>query len=659
MTFNYGREICGNLSTAQSREWLITNGIGGYGCGTISGVITRCYHGLLIAALNPPLKRTLLLSKLDETIQYDYQTYSCFTNRWFDGTISPQGYLNIESFRLEGTIPVWTFACGDALIEKRIWMQQGENTTYTRYTFKRGSKSLQLSIKALVNYRDHHGTTQSGQWKMGVEEVPQGLCVTPYPEATPFYLWVQGAEVTLNYHWHLGYDLSMERYRGLWDRDDHYNAATFNKTLEPGESLTIVASTNPQSSLDGKQALQERSEYEQGLLKRCSNFSVPWIKQLVLAADQFIVDRPSSHNPEGKTIIAGYPWFADWGRDTMIALPGLTLTTNRPDISHDILSTFAKYLDGGMLPNVFPDDNQTPQYNTVDAILWYFEAIRTYYTLTKDITLLKDLYPLLQEVIECHRQGTRYNIHLDSDHLIYAGQEGTQLTWMDAKVGDWVVTPRHGKPIEVNVLWYNALTIMIEIGDILGQPTGEYKTMASNSHAGFQRYWHPSLKYCQDILDSPNGHDKSMRPNQIFAVSLPHNKTTPPLLKPEQQKSVVDTVAKMLITSHGLRSLCATHHQYQGRYGGDQVSRDKSYHQGTVWAWLIGPFVEARWRVYGDRALANSFLEPMANHLNDGCVGSISEIFDGDAPMIPRGCFAQAWSVGEVLRVWAKINDPS
>ena len=196
MTFNYGREICGNLSTAQSREWLITNGIGGYGCGTISGVITRCYHGLLIAALNPPLKRTLLLSKLDETIQYDYQTYSCFTNRWFDGTISPQGYLNIESFRLEGSIPVWTFACGDALIEKRIWMQQGENTTYTRYTFKRGSKSLQLSIKALVNYRDHHGTTQSGQWKMGVEEVPQGLCVTPYPEATPFYLWVQGAEVT-------------------------------------------------------------------------------------------------------------------------------------------------------------------------------------------------------------------------------------------------------------------------------------------------------------------------------------------------------------------------------------------------------------------------------------------------------------------------------
>ncbi|MEA5508226.1 amylo-alpha-1,6-glucosidase [Crocosphaera sp. UHCC 0190] len=657
MTFNYGREICGNLNIAQSREWLITNGIGGYGCGTVAGVLTRCYHGLLVAALNPPLKRTLLLSKLDETIQYDYQTYACFTNRWFDGNVSPHGYLQIESFRLEGKIPVWTFACGDALIEKRIWMQQGSNTTYIRYHFKRGSKCLHLSIKALINYRDHHGTTQSGQWKMSVSEINQGVCVRAFPDAIPFYILAEGAEVSQNYHWHLGFDLAMERYRGLWDRDDHYNAATFNQTLQPGDSLTIVATTNPQSILTGHQALEERYDYEAALLNRCPSFSIPWMQQLVLAADQFIVDRPLSHNPEGKTIIAGYPWFADWGRDTMIALPGLTLTTGRPDIAHHILSTFAKYLDGGMLPNVFPDDNETPQYNTVDAILWYFEAIRAYYDSTNDIALLTHLYPLLQEVIDWHRQGTRYNIHLDSDHLIYAGQEKTQLTWMDAKVGDWVVTPRKGKPIEVNALWYNALIIMVEFSEILGHPSQEYQRMAQNTHKGFQRYWHPSLKYCHDVLDTPTGHDKSLRPNQIFAVSLPDSPAAPPLLKMEQQKSVVDTVAKTLVTSYGLRSLCPTHHQYKGHYGGDQVSRDGSYHQGVVWGWLIGHFVQAHWRVYGDRNLAKSFLEPMANHVNDACIGNISEIFDGDAPMTPRGCFAQAWSVAEVLRVWTKINE--
>ncbi|MEA5533364.1 amylo-alpha-1,6-glucosidase [Crocosphaera sp. XPORK-15E] len=657
MTFNYGREICGNLNIAQSREWLITNGIGGYGCGTIAGVLTRCYHGLLVAALNPPLKRTLLLSKLDETIQYNYQTYPCFTNRWFDGTVSPQGYLQIESFRLEGKIPVWTFACGDALIEKRIWMQQGSNTTYIRYTFKRGSKSLDLSIKALINYRDHHGTTQSGQWKMSVNEMAQGVCIRAFPDAIPFYIMAEGAEVSQHYHWHLGFDLPMEKYRGLWDRDDHYHAVTFNQVLQPGDSLTIIATTNPELILEGNQALQERYDYEAALLKRCPSFSLPWMQQLVLAADQFIVDRPLTLNPEGKTIIAGYPWFADWGRDTMIALPGLTLTTGRPDIAHHILSTFAKYLDGGMLPNVFPDDNETPQYNTVDAILWYFEAIRAYYESTGDIALLTHLYPLLQEVIDWHRQGTRYNIHLDSDHLIYAGQEKTQLTWMDAKVGDWVVTPRKGKPIEVNALWYNALIIMVEFSEILGQSSQEYQRMAQNTHKGFQRYWHPSLKYCHDVLDTPTGHDKSLRPNQIFAVSLPQTNTAPPLLKMEQQKSVVDTVAKTLVTSYGLRSLCPTHHQYKGHYGGDQVSRDGSYHQGIAWGWLIGHFVQAHWRVYGDRTLAKSFLEPMANHLNDACIGNISEIFDGDAPMTPRGCFAQAWSVAEVLRVWRKIHE--
>ncbi len=657
MNFNYGREICGNLALGSSREWLITNGIGGYGCGTISGILTRCYHGLLIAALKPPLKRTLLLTKLDETINYHDQIYQLTTNRWTDGTISPHGYLYLENFHLEGTIPVWTYACGDALIEKRIWMAQGENTTYIRYTLKRGSASMQLSLKAFVNYRDHHGTTQSGEWQISVDEIEKGVSIQAFQEATPFYLFSDSGEVSRNYQWHLAFDLAMEHYRGLWDRDDHYHGATFKTILDPGTSLTIVASTDRHPNLDGKTTLEKQYYYEQQLLNSCPPSDPHWIKQLVLAADQFIVDRPLTDNPDGKTIIAGYPWFADWGRDTMIALPGLTLTTGHPKVAHHILSTFAKYLDQGMLPNVFPDDGETPHYNTVDAILWYFEAIRAYFVATKDTELISYLFPLLQEVIDWHRQGTRYQIHLDDDGLIYAGQEGCQLTWMDAKVGDWVVTPRIGKPIEVNTFWYNALIIMIELAEILGQSSSDYQQMAQKTYQGFQRFWQSSLGYCADVLDTPTGDDYSLRPNQIFAVSLPKSQTLIPLLDTDQQKAVVDIVGQTLVTSYGLRSLSSHHPQYQGKYGGDQVARDGSYHQGIVWGWLIGHFVESYYQVYGNKSQALSFLKPMANHLNNGCIGSISEIFDGDLPLTPRGCFAQAWSVAEVLRVWREISE--
>lgn len=656
MNFNYGRDICGHLTLASSREWLITNGIGGYGCGTISGMLTRCYHGLLIAALKPPLKRTLLLTKLDETLQYCDRVYQLTTNRWSDGSISPRGYLYLENFCLEGTIPVWTFACGDALIEKRVWMEQGANTTYIQYQFKRGSASIDLTLKAFFNYRDHNGTTQSGDWQIAVEEVDRGVGIQAFPEATPFYLFTDSGEIFPNSHWHLAFDLAMERYRGLWDRDDHYQGATIQTILNPGDSITIIASTDRYPNHNGKIALEKRYHYQQELLKNYPSSDPPWIKQLVLAADQFIVDRPLTDNPDGKTIIAGYPWFADWGRDTMIALPGLTLTTGRPEIARQILSTFAKYLDGGMLPNVFPDQGETPQYNTVDAILWYFEAIRAYYTATEDKELIAQLFPLLQEVIDWHRRGTRYNIHLDEDGLIYAGEAGSQLTWMDAKVGDWVVTPRQGKPVEVNALWYNALVIMAYFAEILQQPTAEYQQMAEHTHQGFQRFWEPSLNYCYDVLDTPEGDDSSLRPNQIFAVSLPKFKTTTPLLNHQQEKAIVDIVARELVTSFGLRSLSPNHPHYQGHYGGDQVSRDGSYHQGIVWGWLIGHFVDSYWKVYHDISGALSFLKPMANHLDDACIGSISEIFDGDLPLLPRGCFAQAWSVSEVLRVWREIS---
>ncbi len=376
-------------------------------------------------------------------------------------------------------------------------------------------------------------------------------------------------------------------------------------------------------------------------------------ERLVLAADQFIVRRSLPDDPDGRSVIAGYPWFGDWGRDTMISLPGLTLVTGRHDVAARVLRTFARFVDRGMLPNRFPDEGETPEYNTVDATLWYFEAIRAYHAATDDDGLLGDLFPVLQEIVEWHRRGTRYHIQVDPDDgLLYAGEPGVQLTWMDAKVGDWVVTPRIGKPVEINALWYNALRSMADFARRLGEPLSPYEALAEQTVTGFARFWNQDTGYCYDVIHGPDGDDPALRPNQLFAVSLPHSP-----LSPSQQRAVVDVCARRLLTSHGLRSLARDDPAYIGHYGGDRRQRDAAYHQGTVWSWLIGPFVTAYLRVYDDRERARSFLQPFIHHLVDHGVGSISEIFDGDAPFAPRGCIAQAWSVGEVLRAWSAVGD--
>jgi predicted glycogen debranching enzyme len=355
---------------------------------------------------------------------------------------------------------------------------------------------------------------------------------------------------------------------------------------------------------------------------------------------------------DGRSVIAGYHWFSDWGRDTMIALPGLTLATGRPQIAESILRTFARYVDRGMLPNRFPDAGEAPEYNTVDATLWYFEAIRAYHALTADDQLLRELFPVLKEIIYWHRHGTRYRVHVDpADGLLYAGEPGVQLTWMDAKVGDWVVTPRTGKPVEINALWYNALRAMEGFALRLGRSSASYARAAERALHGFQRYWNDASGYCFDVLDGPQGNDPSLRPNQLLAVSLPHSP-----LGSAQQRAVVDTCSRRLLTSLGLRSLASEDADYKGHYGGDLRRRDAAYHQGTVWGWMIGPFVSAYLRVYRDPAAALTFLEPFAYHLLDHGLGSISEIFDGDSPFTPRGCIAQAWSVAEVLRAWREVS---
>jgi len=645
----FGREICGRLNVAETREWLVTNGIGGFAMGTVAGLLTRRYHGLLIAALDPPLGRTLLLVKMDEDVKYAGQQFALFSNRWADGTLEEEGVHHLERFHLEGTTPVWTFACGDALLEKRIWMQPGANTTYIQYRLARGSEPFELYSKVMVNHRDYHDTTILNEWDTGLEEVENGLRVTVFEGATPSYLLTADGNVWPDFTWYEDYFLSVEEQRGQNDVvEDHIHVGVFGTTLEPGESFTMVASVDPSPNLDGDAAYAERRAHERRLLARAATISPPAPPQLVLAADQFIVRRQTPVDEDGRTIIAGYPWFGDWGRDTMVSLPGLTVHTGRPEIAAKVLRTYARFVDQGMLPNRFPDEGDEPEYNTVDAAFWYFEAIRAYHEATGDDDLLRELFPLLEDIITWHRRGTRYNIGLDeADGLLYAGEEGMQLTWMDAKVDDWVVTPRIGKPVEVNALWYNALRAMAGFAQELGEMGSEYDEMAEQAQAGFDRFWNEEAGYCFDVLDGPDGNDGSLRPNQIFAVSLPHSP-----LSSQRQKAIVDVCARRLATSFGLRTLAADHPDFNGVYAGDQKQRDSAYHQGSVWSWLVGPFVTAHLRVYDDKATARSYLRPLIQHLVDHGVGSVSEIFDGDAPYRAHGCIAQAWGVAEVIRSW-------
>ena len=655
----FGRDICGDYESAAAREWLVTNGIGGYASGTISGALTRRYHGLLIAALKPPVDRRLLFTKLDETAYYDGEAFDLFANRWV-GTTDPQGYRYIEHFYLDGTVPVWNFAFADALLEKRIWMQQGANITYVRYQLQRGSYPIHLKFKALVNYRDHHGETQAGE-PMKIELVDHGVKVLAHDGAVPFYLLSDKAQAELRNEWYLHFSLAIEQYRGFRGLEDHFLAAEFQVTLQPGEAVTIIATTEPTVNLDSASAHEQQKEHESMVLAQVNgrfDKSPVSIRQLVLAADQFIVKRQTSEKEEGHTIIAGYPWFGDWGRDTMISLPGLTIATGRTYIARSMLRTFARYADQGMLPNRFPDFGETPEYNTVDATLWYFEAIRAYYAATGDDALLKELFPVLKDIIDWHIRGTRYQIHVDpADALLYAGEPGVQLTWMDAKVGDWVITPRIGKPIEINALWHHALCTMAQFAKKLGEPTSGFEIAAEQVRRSFHKFWNEETGYCFDVIDGPNGNEASLRPNQLCAISIPADTIDEPaLLDDRQQTTIVKACARHLLTSHGLRSLAPFDPAYIGHYGGDGRQRDGAYHQGTVWGWLIGPFVSAHFKVFGDAQAARSYLYPLLDHLSAHGLGSISEIFDGDAPFSPRGCFAQAWSVAEILRVWQQTS---
>jgi predicted glycogen debranching enzyme len=653
----FDRSVCNDFAAASSREWIVTNGIGGFASGTVAGCSTRRYHGLLFAALNPPLGRTQLVAALDEIISYAGINYELATHEWASGAIAPEGLRLIESFHLEGTIPTWVYALADARIQKQIWMLQGENTTFVRYTLLSATQPALFYAKALVNYRDFHSSTHAGDWRMRIEPAPAGVRIIAYDGAIPFYLKSSEASVETRHTWYRDCFFRWERQRGLDDREDHLYAAEFHASLDRGNFLTFVFSINENATLDGDSALSGQIAHESALLSPltksvATNVSAP-LRQLSLAADQFIVQRPLPDNPASHSVIAGYHWFGDWGRDTMIALPGLSLTTGRAQIAREILLAFGQFVDAGMLPNNFPDAGGRPEFNTIDAALWYFEAVRQYFKATGDVITLQELFPILAGMVEAHVSGTRYNIHIDpEDGLLYGGGPGVQLTWMDAKIGDWVVTPRTGKPVEINALWINALESMTQFASTLDSPSTRFETLGTAAKSSFQRFWNPDRNCLYDVLDSPGiGSDISLRPNQIFAVSLPFSP-----LNAEQQKAVVDSCERELLTPFGLRSLGPREPGYISHYGGSPRDRDAAYHQGTAWGWLLGPFALAHFCVYQNKSQARRFLETQSQAILAYGLGTLAEIYDADPPHSPCGCIAQAWSVAELLRAWKLLS---
>ena len=640
---------------ALEREWLVTNGLGGFACSSVALANTRRYHGVLVASLKPPVQRVLMVAKVEPTVRYRGAEFRLGCSEFADGTLAPRGFEWLSAFRLDNGLPTWTYAFADALLEQRIWMADGRNTTYVSFTLAAASAPADLELLPLCTYRDYHSQTRGG-WRLAVDTEERGCRVTAFAGAQPYRLLTDRGEFVLSTDWYWNFHHRVEAQRGLDAQEDLFRPGLFRARLEPGETLTLIA-TAESAAPDARRRREAR-------LQAAPAAAPPWIRRLALAADQFIVRRARAEGtPDGTTVIAGYPWFSDWGRDTMIALPGLALATGRMADAASILRTFAAHVSEGMLPNRFPDGGETPEYNTVDATLWYFHALARYLDATDDQALLRELYPTMREIIDWHRRGTRHSIHVDPDDgLLYAGEPGVQLTWMDAKVGDWVVTPRIGKPVEINALWHYALFSMANWAHTLHDSRAalDYEQDARRVAAAFApAFWFEAGGYLHDVVDGPEGTpgvrgarvDASLRPNQIFAVSLGTD-----LLDARRARAVVDTCARELLTPVGLRSLSPRDSRYVGQYCGGPRQRDGAYHQGTVWSWLLGPFALAHYRVYGDPAHARGLLAGLAPHLDEACIGTVSEIMDGDAPHAPRGCFAQAWSVSETLRAWHMLS---
>ncbi len=654
-----------------SREWLVTNGLGGYAAGTLAGVLTRRYHGVLIAALPAPLGRLVMVSQVAERVRLPgNRVYWLSGEERKDGALYVEGANRLREFRLEAGLPVWTYEIEGFVLEKRLLLPRFQNTVLLTYTLLAGEGLVRLGIRPLLNARPHeasvdhplpeHPTTVARDRQLEVQfssEIP------------PLRLHLAGSHGAFTFEpqtvQHLYY--RNEESRGYQAIGDAWTPGYFRMDLSAGGTATVIASTEGVEVMNAL-APEEARAAEHERRRRLLRWADPVVSdqataELVLAADEFVITpagrvedaaRARAAGDEARTIIAGYHWFTDWGRDTMISLEGLTLTTGRVDEARDILRTFAFYFRDGLIPNLFPEGNKEGLYNTADATLWLFQALHRYLRQSDDWATVRHILPKLDESVAFHVAGTRFNIGVDpADGLLRQGADKFALTWMDAKMGDWVVTPRRGKPVEINALWYNALRLLSDWHAQLGnQPRAdELRALAARTYESFnQRFWFEDGQHLYDVIDGEAGDDAACRPNQIFAFALEH-----PVLDPSRWQAVLHVVETRLLTPFGLRSLDPRHPDYRSSYIGDLRSRDGAYHQGTVWTWLIGPFVDAWIRAHPDRPSdARRYLTGMLSHLDEACVGSISEIFDAEEPYTPRGCVAQAWSVAEVLRCWVR-----
>lgn len=645
---SFDSEICSDLRAAASREWLETNGLGGYASSTICGLNTRRYHALVVAAKRPPTDRVVLLSKLEETLILDNERFDLSTNQ-YPQAIHPEGYRLLRNFRL-APFPIFTFRLGEVELEKKVLMLRGENTTIVRYRLLAPvSRRAILELRPLVAFRDYHSLLRESAGIKPVLDIEPGVIGISLREDEPRLLLAHDAlRVHSEAVWYKAFEYEKEQERGFDFREDLFNPCSLSFDLQGGGTCNLIASTQRHDAHDAAE-LERDERARRRMSEEQANVSDDFKRALHVAAEQFVVRR----GERSSSVIAGYHWFTDWGRDTMISLPGLTLATKRFSAAREILSAFAEHLSEGMIPNRFPDEGDRPEYNTVDATLWFFHAVGEYLNQTGDLAFVRDhLYSHLIEIVDWHVRGTRYGIRVTEDGLLRSGADGVQLTWMDAKVGDWVVTPRTGKAVEIQALWYNALRCLEKMAERLNDnSTAAYcRNMSAKTSASFnKKFWNEKAACLFDVVRDDETIDAAVRPNQIFAVSLPHS-----MLTPERALSVVGVVERELLTPYGLRSLSPRHPDYRGRYAGDSLSRDGAYHQGTVWAWLIGPFITAYLKTH-DRspesiARAGELLRAFREHLLDAGLGQISEIFDGDSPHTPRGCIAQAWSVAELLR---------
>ena len=657
---NIEAEDCQNLERALSLEWLETNGRGGFASGTVAGPNTRRYHALLLIARNPPVDRFVLVNHLDEQVEIGGQSLSLSAN-CYPGVVHPDGYRRCVGFSADPW-PTWTYDVGGSQVIREIFCPQGRDMVVVRWHLAgtRGH-AAKLVVRPMLSGRNYHATHHENNdlWA-GVMRGSGSISWHPYegaPVCNTFYSGLYHHEP----EWYQRVQFPIERERGLDGEEDWWSPGEFAMELSAEQPAYLVFTTEPvgdgsPSTTVDSAAVETLARDERRRRQKLAD-SAPGTDRLVRslrqAAESYLSDRGTQ-----KTVIAGYPWFADWGRDTFISLPGLCLSTGRHDVARQVITAFSTHVSQGMIPNRFPDEGETPEYNTIDASLWFVHAVGCYLDYTKDeSTVRRVTWPAVRAILEGYRQGTRYGIRMDADGLITGGAPGMQLTWMDAKVGDWVVTPRRGKPVEVQALWVRALAVGEELAAKFGDKAyakrcGDDRIRAIKSFR--MRFWYEQGGYLYDVVDGEGGDDASLRPNQIYAAAFPGE-----LLDAKQAERVVQVVEERLLTPVGLRTLAPGDPQYRPRYEGDVHSRDGAYHQGTVWPYLMGPFVTAWLKVHGGRPgarrTARGFLDGLEAHLHEACIGQVSEIFDADAPHWPRGCFAQAWSVAEPLR--ALIED--